>query len=99
MANRRARSVLIILIALILFSVPIIAPLAELLGTHNHTCSVNCCPLCPLLNTLRVIRDLYEVSFFVLLPFIILITRASVSVSNPTTQSDTPIGLKTKILS
>ena len=99
MKRTRLRRIFILLIAVILFAVPIITPLLELSGSHNHTCSAARCLLCTVSGTLSTITDLFAVLICTLLPFIILIIHSSSVELRSAARTDTPIVLKTKILS
>ena len=99
MSRRFVRYFSLLLIALILFTIPIITPFLELSGTHNHTCSAARCTLCAVSLTLRTISELSLPLLFVLLPLIILYIRLAVFSLRECIASETPIELKTKILS
>ena len=99
MIRRRALRIALLFLAVILLVIPIITPLLELSGSHNHTCSAARCLLCIVSGTLRTITDLFAILIFTLLPFIILIAHSSSAALRSAARTDTPIALKTKILS
>ena len=99
MTYRRIWRIALLLIAVIMLAIPIITPLLELAGNHNHTCSAARCALCTVSGTLRTVTDASAVLFCILLPLIILITRVAASSLNHPISPETPIALKTKILS
>ena len=99
MNTRKAWRLFPILIAIILLTIPVLTPFAELSGTHNHTCSPARCALCMVSSTLRGISDTSAAILFILVPLILSVLRAFARSSRHFTQPETPIELKTKILS
>ena len=99
MIRRRAWRISLLLFAFILFAIPVITPLVELSGSHNHTCSTARCALCAVSGTLHGIAELSTALLFVLLPLIILYVRLAVYSLRAGNTHETPIALKTKILS
>ena len=99
MNRRRARRISLFFLALIIFAIPIITPLLELPGGHNHTCSPSRCLVCKVSGTLGTITDAFAAFLCAFLPFIILFSRKISLLPRPRRHTDTPIALKTKILS
>ena len=99
MNTRNAWRLFPILIAIILLTIPVLTPFAELSGTHNHTCSPARCALCMVSSTLRGISDTSAAILFILVPLILSVLRAFARSPGYFTQPGTPIELKTKILS
>ena len=99
MNSRRIWRILLLILAVILLAVPIITPLIELSGAHNHTCSSARCLLCTVSDTLKAAADLSALLIRVLLPYVILITLGTDAASRLYLRTETPIALKTKMLS
>ena len=99
MTTRNTKRLLTVLLAIILFAIPILTPLAELSGTHNHTCSPARCALCMVSNTLHDLSGILAAILFTLISLLLTALRLAVRSTRHFSKPTTPIELKTKILS
>lgn len=99
MIRRSVWRISLLFVAIIILAIPIVTPLLELSGSHNHTCSAARCILCTVSSTLRSITDISAIILFAFIHNAILLHRTTLLSVRLSIRNETPIALKTKILS